>query len=58
MVYITLMKNTSARGVDKSKDPENLRHVINISMTFQNYLWLATVSIWCYKNPKETKSLL
>lgn len=39
--------------MDKNTDPENFWHGINISMTFQNYLLLATVSIWCYKNWKK-----
>lgn len=58
MVYIIFMKNILVRGVDKSKDLENLRYAINILMIFQNYLWLVIVFIWCYKNSKEIKFFL
>lgn len=33
------------KGID-----QKISDVINISVTFQIYFLLATVSIWCYKN--------
>lgn len=45
------------RDVVKNTDRESFWHLINISMTFQNYVLLATVSIWCYKNWKKHPSV-